>query len=362
MRVGRAERWIWRWWAGEAGLPGSLADAVAWPWERLYRAAVAVRNSAYDRRWLPVRQIPIPVLSVGNLAVGGTGKTPLSAWLARWFADRGVPVAVAVRGYGADEILLHRRWNPEIAVHAHRRRARAVAAAGAAGARLAVLDDGFQHRAVGRDLDLVLLAAEGPKSQRLLPRGPWREPREALRRADLIVITRRTASREDALTVAGWARRAAPAVPIVHVAFRPGGWQRLDGTPALAPEGAVLAVAGIARPELFAATVRETQGAPVQLVVFPDHHRYRSADVMVIRRLAGSRPVVTTEKDAVKLLRFADLLGESRVLSLAMTVEAGGEELIRRLEVLARRALGEDGSRRTERELDPHRMRRAGGP
>lgn len=362
MPVRRAERWVWRWWAGEAGLPGALADAIAWPCEHLYRAAVGVRNRAYHRGWLPARRAPIPVISVGNLAVGGTGKTPLSAWLARWFADRGVPVAVAVRGYGADEIVLHGRWNPDIAVHAHRRRARAVAAAAESGARLAVLDDAFQHRAVRRDLDLVLLAAEGPKNHRLLPRGPFREPPQALRRADFVLITRRTASREDADAVAEWARRAAPSVPTVHVAFRPGRWQRLDGTPASAPRGEVLAVAGIARPELFVATLRETGAGPVELVTFPDHHHYRAGDAAAIRRFAANRPVVTTEKDAVKLVRFADILGECRVLSLTVTVESGEQELEERLKALACRALARAHSGRTASELDAHRMRSSPAP
>lgn len=275
--------------------------------------------------------------------------------MARWFADRGVPVALAVRGYAADEILLHRRWNPDIAVHAHRRRARAVAAAAGSGARLVVLDDGFQHRAVQRDLDLVLVAAEGPKNHRLLPRGPLREPLQALRRADFVVITRRTASREDADAVAEWARRAASWVPAVHVAFRPGRWQQLDGTPAPAPRGGVLAAAGIARPELFVATLRETGAGPVELMTFPDHHHYGAGDAAAIRRLAGNRPVVTTEKDAVKLVRFADVLGECRVLALTVIVESGEEALEERLQALARRALARARSGHTASELDVHR-------
>lgn len=333
-----AETWVRRWWSGDAGAAGAVMDGLAWPLEAAFRAGVRLRNLSYDHGWLEAARPPIPVLSVGNLSVGGTGKTPMSAWLARRLADCGLRVALAVRGYAFDEILLHRRWNRDIPVLAARRRIRAVAAAAAAGAELAILDDGFQHRSIRRDADVVLVAAEAAARLRLLPRGPLREPRDALGRADLIVVTRRAASPEQAEHVAAELAMIAPGVPFAHVAFRPAGWQRLDGAPAAAPAAEVLAVAGIARPDLFAAGVWTAGDRAVELLAFPDHHSYTRADVATIRRRAGARTVVTTEKDAVKLLRFAERLGECRVLALAPSIEAGEADLDAILERLRRQA------------------------
>ncbi|MBI4540391.1 MAG: tetraacyldisaccharide 4'-kinase [Gemmatimonadetes bacterium] len=323
----RIEAWVRRWWSGEAGAAGAVADLLAWPLECLYRGAVGVRNRAYDRGWLRVERARIPVLSIGNLSVGGTGKTPVSAWLARRLADRGLRVAVAVRGYAPDEVLLHQRWNPGVPVHAARRRARAVAAATAAGTRLAILDDAFQHRRIYRDADVVLLAAEEPPGARLLPRGPLREPPEALRRADLVVVTRRTAEPEHAEARATWVGETAPQVPVARIALAPAAWQLLEGSPAAAPLGDVLAVAGVARPDLFATTAARALGREVEFVPFPDHHAYTRQDALALRARAGERTLVTTEKDAVKLVQYSGLLGDCRVLVLVIHVEHGEEHL-----------------------------------
>ncbi|HEX2189501.1 MAG TPA: tetraacyldisaccharide 4'-kinase, partial [Longimicrobiaceae bacterium] len=190
----RARAWVARWWAGEAGVAGSALDAALAPAELLFRGGVAARNLAYDRGWLRAERAPVPVVSVGNLGVGGAGKTPVAAWIAARLLARGLRPAVALRGYGDDEVQVHRELNPEVPVFAAARRVDAAREAAAAGRDVVVLDDGFQHRALARDLDVVLVSAEGwTPGRRLLPRGPWREGAAGLRRAGVLVATRKSA-------------------------------------------------------------------------------------------------------------------------------------------------------------------------
>ncbi|MGH7623368.1 MAG: tetraacyldisaccharide 4'-kinase, partial [Gemmatimonadaceae bacterium] len=181
-------------WFG-AGTAASLSRALLTPVERLFGAIVGARELMYDAGWLASRDTSIPALSVGNLTVGGTGKTPIAAWLARGLADRGARPAVVLRGYGQDEPLVHRALNPDIPVVLGRDRRDAIERAARDGADIAVLDDAFQHRQVRRFADLVLVNADRWTPRvRLLPAGPWRERLEAIRRATLIIVTRKTAT------------------------------------------------------------------------------------------------------------------------------------------------------------------------
>ncbi len=314
-------------WEGKGGVAAKALSAAALPLEALYRSAVAMRSRAYDRGLLETRRAPVPVVSVGNLAVGGTGKTPLAAWVAALLAGAGHRPALVARGYGEDELLLHRRWNPDVPVHADADRVAAARRAAAAGADCVVLDDGFQHRRLARDLDVVLLAAEHPFPGPLLPRGPWREPPEALRRADVAVLTRRVAapSRSDALEAA--VGLAAPGLPTARVWLAPAGWRDLQGREAAPPEGEVLSVAGVAGPEAFRRMVADATGRAVEGWAFPDHHAYGPGDVDAIRNRAQGRTVVVTEKDAVKLATWSDALPGARVLTLAAVFEAGEARL-----------------------------------
>jgi tetraacyldisaccharide 4'-kinase len=316
-----------RWWAGEAGAGGAALSAAAFPLELLFRAAVAARSGAYRARVLRTGRAPVPVISVGNLTVGGTGKTPVVGWLVRVLLEAGCRPAVAMRGHGRDERLLHARWSPGARVHADRDRVRAAREAAAAGADVVVLDDGFQHRRLVRELDLVLLAAEQPFPGPLLPRGPYREPAGALARADWVIVTRRVAPAADAERMEGTAREAAPRARIAHARLAPDGWQDLDGRPVDPPNGDALAVAGIAGPEAFAALVRAETRAPVELLAFPDHHEYAPSDLERIRRVAAGRSVAVTEKDAVKLSAHAGSLLDVRVLALSVEIEAGEDAL-----------------------------------
>lgn len=316
-------RWVW-----EGSTPPATAAGLALaPLEMAFAAGVAARNRRYDAGRASVRSAGVPVVSVGNLAVGGSGKTPVAAWLAAWFLRRGVTPGVVTNGYGFDEVLLHRRWNPGARVADDGHRAAAAAAVAAQGAEVVILDDGFQHRALARDLDLVLVAAEHPARVRLLPRGPYREPEGALARADGVIVTRRIASFRAA-------RRRARALEAAHglrsalVRLKPSHWSDLPGAPVSDPEGSVLVLSGIARPlEFHGLLAREYPRMETESMIFSDHHRYSARDIAAIARRARGRTVVTTAKDAVKLQQLSEHGVDARVLHLDIEVETGGRWL-----------------------------------
>ena len=163
-----------------------------------YTWAVRRRNRRYDRNAALTHRVGVPVLSVGNLTLGGTGKTPLVQWIAQWFADRAIPVVVVSRGYGARAGSLNdeaRELAAKLPGAPHVQNPDRVAAAQEAirqfPCRAIILDDAFQHRRIGRDLDVVLLDALEPFGfGHVFPRGTLREPLEGLKRADLVVLSR----------------------------------------------------------------------------------------------------------------------------------------------------------------------------
>ena len=315
-----------RFWAGELRGPGRLLGLLLKPVEVCFAAGVALRSSAYDRGLLRSHTAPIPVVSVGNLTVGGEGKTPFAAFLVDELLHRHARPVVLHGGHAPDEPVLHRHWHPEIGVYAGKDRLAAADRAFRDGAQIAILDDGFQHRRIRRDLDIVLVATERWQERpRLLPNGPWREPVAALRRADLVVVTRRIAPTERAEAVAVRVARVTPQTPIVVAAIFPAGW-RVGALAVRPPEGPALAVAAIAMPEVFAASAREAGADVEQVMAFRDHHDYSAADVARILREGRGRAIVTTEKDAVKL---AALAGEARlwVLTQSVRIERGADEL-----------------------------------
>lgn len=283
----------------------------------------------------------MPVLSIGNVSVGGTGKTPMAAWLASRVARWGRRPAVVLRGYGRDEVLLHREINPSIPVLAAARRMAAIDEAIGTGADCIILDDAFQHRAIARDLDIVLVSAEQAGSnRRLLPRGPLREPMTSVRRADVLLVTRKVADRTAADGVLRELLRHAPPVTgIVHL--RSGGLQALGGEgvdrPLATLDGSeVLAVTAIAEPGSFETTLARA-GARVRSLKFPDHHEFTLADVRTIVGKSDGSPIVVSRKDAVKLRDLWPDGVEGWILNQSVEMEEGLEELDRAV----RLALGE---------------------
>lgn len=316
-----------RWWSGGGGTVGTIFSLLLYPASVVFGVAVRLRNTAYDRGWRERGAGPIPVVSVGNLSVGGTGKTPVTAWLGVLLSDMGAKPAIVSRGYGRDELALHATWNPEIPVHSAPDRLLGILRAAEAGATVALLDDGFQHRRAERDLDLVLLAVEQPFPPRLLPRGPFREPLSSLKRADLVLLTRKSATSEAADQLEAALLLRHPGLDIVRIHLRPSRWKTLGGEPSRPPEGDTLALSSIAEPDTFLDLVREAVGGGVATLAFPDHHEYTAGDIERIHGAAKGSPIVTTEKDAVKLVAFAARLPDVRVLGLEVAVEAGEDRL-----------------------------------
>jgi len=327
-------QWVVDFWAGRGGALGGLLRVATLPLELGFRMASGAWGRMYDAGMLPLQRAPVPVISVGNLTVGGSGKTPLAAWLLKGLQERGEKPALVSRGYGQDEILLHRKWAPDVLVIAEEDRAYGAWKAARKGATVVVLDDGFQHRRLARELDIVLLATNTPWRARLLPRGPFREPFSSLSRAGVVVITEKGLA-DDPLGLEdrlGPYLREAP----VKVAFVPQGWSNLAGESVEGPEGDYLAVAGIGDPESFSRVLREVTGREGDLLPYPDHHEYSWADVQTFVDLAGGRTLVTTEKDAVKLEPYHKQLKDLRVLRLGVEILAGEERLWRHIEGVLR--------------------------
>jgi len=342
--------------AGTARGPGPAAARLALAAASVpYGLVVAARNAAYDAGLLAAAAAAVPVISVGNLTLGGTGKTPLVAWVARLLAARGVAPAIVSRGYGArpgetsDEAAELRIVLPGVPHVADRDRVAAVRAAAAAGARTAVLDDGFQHRRLRRDLDIVAVDATDPFGcGHLFPRGLLREPLRGLARADAVVLTRATAvdaaRRSDiraALAAAAGDRMPRAWMEAEH---RPVALRSASGAThplEMLQGGRIAAFAGIGNPGAFQATLEALGGDLVEFTSFPDHHRYDDAD---LRRLgdraaaASADIVVTTLKDLVKARR--DTLGRVPLVAveIAMRTVSGGDQLTALVEAAARSA------------------------
>jgi tetraacyldisaccharide 4'-kinase len=341
---------------------GHLAAAVTRAWEPrtpreravqlllvpaslAYGAAVGLRNRLYDAGWLGQTRVAARVLSVGNLTVGGTGKTPAALWLARALARRGRRVGIVARGYrkgrrgvvvvgesgtplvspedGGDEaVMLARRFAGPV-VTGERRAEAAAEACRRFGLDTLVLDDGFQHRALARDADLVLLA-DDRAARHLLPAGSRREPLAALARARALL-----AVGEDEPP---WPPGSAPPARflgrLVPTALVGSGWD--EAALASLTGARVVAVAGIARPERFAATLERCGARVVERLFFPDHHDYSASDVAGIVAAGRTGPLVTTEKDLVKLAGRPGL-EDVRALRIALEVD-DGERLVDLLE------------------------------
>jgi tetraacyldisaccharide 4'-kinase len=286
-----------------------------------YGLAVAARNAAYELGLLPVSRAAVPVISVGNLTLGGTGKTPLVAWTAALLARHGRRPAIVSRGYGAapgecsDEAAELAILLPGVPHVADRDRVAAAARAAALGADAVVLDDGFQHRRLARDLDIVAVDATDPFGcGRLFPRGLLREPLRGIARARAVVLTRASSidiERRVAIQTACFAPcRGAPPV-WAEADHRPVGLRTADGATRPLAElvgRRVLAFAGIGNPAAFRATLAALGAEVVAFRPLPDHHAYTTADLESLAceaATARAELAVTTLKDLVKIRRAA---------------------------------------------------------
>ncbi len=333
---GMVAHWVWR----SRSPAAALARGTLLPAAGAYRLGVWMRNTAYDAGWRRATRLPAPSIGVGNLAVGGVGKTPIAGFLAGELARRGARPGILLRGYGADETREHEAAVPGALVVAGADRHAAAARACALGADALVLDDCFQRRDVLPDVLLAVVSAESAEDRRWpLPAGPWREGLGALRRADALVVSHKTATLAESVRLAGRLAARTKAGQAVTIALALGGLRSPGGgatEPAAGLAGRdVLAVCGIAEPELFAAQL-EAAGARVRLLAFGDHHAYDAGDVRRIVREAGGSTIVTTAKDEVKLGPLWPVGAPGfRVATLAVSVTSGGEVLAALLDRVA---------------------------
>lgn len=299
-----------------------------------YRAGIGVRNWAFDTSLRRRVDAGVPVVSVGNITAGGTGKTPLVAYLANWYASHGCNVAVLSRGYGKrldsglnDEGELLRRLAPDARqLQGKDRGELARRAVEDHGADLVILDDGFQHRRLARDLDIVLVDATNPFGYgAVLPRGLLREPPRSLERADAIILTRGDlVSSRQRFLLHQRLDELSRGRPVIDAVFEPQGFvspggqmlscSRLRGE-------RVAAFCGIGNPTAFFRTLRSVGIEPVWECGFPDHHAYTEGECQAVAEWArrkGAKVLITTDKDLVKL-RPA-WFGDLRLFSLRIGV------------------------------------------
>jgi tetraacyldisaccharide 4'-kinase len=324
----RIIRWLWTSRRADA----RAARALLVPASGLWRLGMSARAMAYRRGWMASHDLAAPSVAIGNLTVGGSGKTPLAGWVAQHYVERGITPGILLRGYGGDEVLVHRDAVPEAVVVADADRVAGAVRAVAAGARVLVLDDAFQRLDVRRDLNICVVAAETSRAVGwALPAGPWREGLRALERADALIITRKRADQATAQRMAAdLVRRVAGPVAVARLdltALR--GLVSGDERPVASLEGRrVVAASAIADPEAFVAQVKRT-GAQVQVATWKDHHQFRDEDVAWLAHAARRADhVVLTAKDAVKLRdRWPVSVPEPLVAMLAVTFESGEDEL-----------------------------------
>jgi tetraacyldisaccharide 4'-kinase len=311
------------------GLPGTLLKtglaAASW----CYGAGHLSRLAAYRLGVLKTKKLPFWTLSVGNLTAGGTGKTPVVLALAQSIASRGRKVAILSRGYGgqapgpvtvisdgerifahppeaADEAYMLSLRLPGVAVLTGPDRYALGKKATDLGVEVAILDDGFQHVQLARDLNLLLLDAEKPFGNGyLLPRGTLREPKSAVARAQGVLLTRSQTPEPD---LAVWLQREYPALPVAVSRFVPDGVFDISSSQKVPfEEKRVFLVCGIARPKDFQKMAQEAGFEEAGILAFPDHCDYSPAAVAQAQeqaRACGAAALLTTEKDAVKLRPF----------------------------------------------------------
>ena len=290
-----------------------LAQIFLRPLSLLYGVIARVRVHAYASGWLTQGRLNAAVVSVGNLTAGGTGKTPMVLWLAEKFLAKGQRVAVLSRGYrGAhgtsDEVALLRTRLDEratIAISANRFAAGAAVENGEA-IDIFLLDDGFQHLQLARDVDILLMdASRSLTNERLLPAGLLREPVSAMTRADILVFTRAETQPGVSAAVSHLAEYPVFAATTKLLGFRILGDKSISLLNASQiGEGPFFAFCGLGNPQQFFRDLETWRIATNGQRVFGDHHRYTAADVAALERAAEqskSRAFVTTEKDAQNL-------------------------------------------------------------
>ncbi len=326
--------------------PGVFAAAILYPLSVLYGLVVRARIFFYATGIFTTKKLPCPVISVGNITVGGTGKTPVAVFIAGLLSARGKKAAILSRGYGGsakgpavvsdgEKILLdpaeagdeprlmaERLKGVPVVVGADRFKAGLFAVERFAPDAI-ILDDGFQHIALHRDVNILLVdSQDGFGNGRLLPAGVLREPASSAGRADMVMVKGKGITPLPALAVDN------KKTPAFNFTYEPQCLVELKNdkkNPLDLIRGKnVVAVSGIAMPESFAATLRRLDARITKNLIYPDHHDYTEKD---LQDIASACPpdgiVVTTEKDGVKLKRFAARGFPLYALSVVVSLEDG---------------------------------------
>jgi tetraacyldisaccharide 4'-kinase len=309
-----------------------------------YGLAVRIRNSLYASGRLRARQVAVPVICVGNLTTGGTGKTPLVAWLAGAARDKGQRPAILTRGYRTDTARLSDEpaelvaLCPDAPVIVNPDRvAGAEEAIGKHGAEVLLMDDGFQHRRLARDLDIVTIDATAPFGYgHLLPAGLLREPVSELRRAQAVVLTRCDQVQLRALeTIEERVREISPLAVVARAIHAPAQVERSDGSRIALEElkgQRVFAFCGLGNPQAFFETVRRLSCVLAGSRTFDDHHEYTDgclAQILAEARRCDAELTLTTRKDWTKAvkLNIGDAAPPFACLSIRMELIAGASAL-----------------------------------
>jgi tetraacyldisaccharide 4'-kinase len=323
------------------GLLPALQRAGLWSLSLGYRAGVAWRNRAFDRGWKTIHKAPVPVVSVGNLTTGGTGKTPCVEFVARFLRQLDLRVAILSRGYGSsagrnDEALVLEENLPDVPhLQGPDRALLAMTAVEELDSEILVLDDGFQHRRLDRDLDIVLIDATCPWGYGyLLPRGLLREPIGSLRRADVVMLTRCDLVASDEVHAIRTLVKSFTDVPIVESTHRPAEWRNsVQASAALEAlkDRPLAGFCGVGNPDAFRKTLEKLGMNVVAWRTYPDHHAYVRVDVEELRTWARQLPaeaaLVTTQKDLVKIR--LDRLGDRELWALAIRLDiASGQDAL----------------------------------
>lgn len=307
--------------SGKKTGPIAAATRMAlWAITPAYRLAIAIRNRKFTRDTSTVTRVDVPVISIGNLTTGGTGKSPMVIWVSQRLRELGLRVAIISRGYGAsgtgpnDEALEMQQRLPDVPQLQDPDRIKsATIAIEELETQCLVMDDGFQHRRLHRDLDVVLVDATNPFGYGyLLPRGLLREPIDSLARADVVVITRCQQVNQPAidaiLKVIAKATSGNNQPPVIcqtqTVANR---WLQFDGQSMEVDEFGtvpVFACCAIGNPDSFVKTATLSGANIVGQKFFPDHHSFTRADIQSVVQLAqekGAHRIICTHKDLVKI-------------------------------------------------------------
>jgi len=307
---------------------------LLWPLSLVYGIAVRLRMWLYARGVLQAKRLRTPVISVGNLTVGGTGKTPMVIWLAERFLAAGKRVAILSRGYKgsgetSDEIeLMKYRLNDRVLFGVGADRYEQGRRLEQQGVDVFLLDDGYQHVQLARDVNLLLMDAAQPLGgEMLLPAGRLREPVSAMSRASLLVFTRTETSMGAAAAIGKM-----QGYPVFAAATRLLGFRRLGGgvpvlTRAEIGGGPFLAFCGLGNPRAFFLDLQNWQLPLAGTKAFPDHHRYTASELQALAQAAqsaGARACVTTEKDAQNLgqAQFGEMPVFVAVIDLEISEEA----------------------------------------